>query len=200
MITNGTYAEARANTTWMLRCVTATKRRDLSNVNIFIAPSTGITALRGENPAIYVRNRQMDIAVNNWRREMQEYAGKHPAEIVPYDLIAKGTCIIVSEKVFTWPLMRRCGVLWHEYGHAYNEAVGHANTEQNAYLFEVEMIDWASTSNVFRNNGIRVADVLQYLDWRQPQFDMGKTPELTKLLESLRAKLAAMRQHGFMPA
>lgn len=62
------------------------------------------------------------------------------------------------------------------------------------------MIDWASTTNVFRENGIRVRDVLQYLDWRQPQCDQGKTKDLTKLLDSLRAKLAAMRAYGFMRA
>ena len=52
----------------------------------------------------------------------------------------------------------------------------------------------------FGSSGIRVRDVLDYLDWRQPQFDKGKTPELTKRLESLRAKLTAMRAHGFLPA
>jgi len=200
MITDAMYATARQKTSWMLRCVKATKKRDLGDVKVFIAPAAGITALRGDNPAIYVRRRQMDAAVNNWRREMQEYAGTHPAEAVPHELIAKGTCIIVSEKVFAWAPMRRCGVLWHEYGHAYSEEVGQANTEQNAYLFEVDIIDWAATTNVFGSSGIRVRDVLDYLDWRQPQFDKDKTPKLTERLDSLRAKLTAMRAHGFMPA
>ncbi|MFC0669626.1 hypothetical protein E0E54_08875 [Azotobacter chroococcum] len=198
MITQATYHEATANTRWMLNCIRNAKNVDLSTVQVFIAPLSGISALRGGNPAIYVRNNQMQIAVGNWRTEMQSYAQANSAEHIPHDRINRGTCIIASESIFGWPLSRRCGVLWHEYGHAYNERVGRPNTEQNAYLFEVDMFDYASTTNVFRDNGIGVAEVLDYLNWRQPYFDKGITPQLTQLLASLRAKLGAMARHNFM--
>ncbi|HSX86957.1 MAG TPA: hypothetical protein VLG17_03035 [Pseudomonas sp.] len=198
MITQATYHEVTANTRWMINCIRNAKNVDLSNVLVFIAPTAGISALRGGNPAIYVRSNQMQIAVSNWQREMQEYAQGHANEHIPHGRINKGTCIIASESIFTWPLSRRCGVLWHEYGHAYNEKVGRPNTEQNAYLFEVEMFDYASTTNVFRDNGIGVGEVLDYLNWRQPYFDSGITPQLTQLLGGLRAKLNVMSRHNFM--
>lgn len=198
MVTQGTYHEATANTRWMINCIRNAKNVNLANVKVFIAPLKGISALRDGNPAIYVRNNQMQIAVNNWQREMQEYGQANANEVIPHALINRGTCIIASEAIFSWPLSRRCGVLWHEYGHAYNEVVGRPNTEQNAYLFEVEMFDYASTTNIFRDNGIGVAEVLDYLNWRQPYFNHGITPQLTLLLASLRNKLDIMSRHNFM--
>ncbi|HUZ04661.1 MAG TPA: hypothetical protein VMU62_04840, partial [Acidobacteriaceae bacterium] len=172
---------------------------NLATINIFIAPISGITALQGGNPAIYVRQNQMMHAVNNWTREMTEYATAHPHEVIPVNLIQRGTCIIVAETVFTtWTLMNRCGVLWHELGHAYNEIVARPNTEQNAYLFEVEMLDWAATTNVFSVNGISATDVLNYLNWRQTQYNNGITPALTLALAALRTKLPILGRHGFL--
>ena len=62
------------------------------------------------------------------------------------------------------------------------------------------MMDWASTTNVFRDNGIGANQVLDYLTWRQPQFNLLITPQLTTLLANLRRRLGAMVNLGFMRA
>lgn len=200
MITQNNYQQIQQDTKWMLNCVRKVHSKDLSGIRVFLAPNAGITALRNGNPAVYVRRNQMNIAVRNWQNEMSNYADLHRDEYIPYEYIEKGKCIIASEAILAWPLMRRCGVLWHEYGHGYNEIAGRANTEQNAYLFEVEMIDWAATTNTFRDKGITVTQVQNYLNWRQPYFNAGITPALTDLLAKVRRKLTGMAQHGFMTA
>jgi hypothetical protein len=94
--------------------------------------------------------------------------------------------------------MYRCSVLWHKYGHAYNEMTNTPNTEQNAHQFEIKMIDLASTTNCFRNLGVSVSEILEYLQSRNEQYAIGITDSLTKNLSSLCAKLNSLLVHGFM--
>ena len=76
---------------------------------------------RGENPAIYINSGTKDLILRNWKGTLTGYSEAHPEEVIRVDWVAKRTCVFVKEHVFDWPLIRQCGVIWHEFGHAYNE-------------------------------------------------------------------------------
>jgi len=204
MITTQMYGALEYVRRWLIQCTQAVLNVNLSQVNILIVPNDmllGANTPEGRNPAIYINRNTPPIVIKKWETYLRDYKEEHASEDIRLGQIMPTRVICVRPLVFnTMTLLQRCGIIWHEYGHAYLEAAGRPNTEQNAYLFEVQMLDYACTTNLFSHNGITVTQVTQYLDWRQTQYNIGIQPALTRALGALRTKLAQLAAHRFMTA
>ncbi|MCC7006951.1 MAG: hypothetical protein IT497_09960 [Ottowia sp.] len=188
MITKNSYRQIQRHIVWMLNHTRKEFSIDLAHVKVFISPKSGIGALLQGNPAICIRYNQMQHAINVWRKNAQDYANEHQSECIPHHLIEKGKCIILAQHVLQSTCIDQCGIIWHEYGHAYNETRQIKNTEANAYLFEVDMITAAWRQGVLQMYDVMAKDVHNYLGSRQNYFDNG-TNELADKLAYLRALL-----------
>jgi len=92
--------------------------------------------------------------------------------------------IAVQDELLDQPTMHVIGVLVHEAGHAFNVAASIANTEANAYVFEIEVLSrWFRAHNPMLFNCTK-SDVMGYLKSRLSNYHhaKGKDDYLDRLI------------------
>ena len=69
--------------------------------------------------------------------------------------------------------MNLIGIIAHEAGHAFHVAAEEANTEQNAYIFEVEiLLHWFDTNHPIMKD-VSQQELLDYFESRKPYYKAG---------------------------
>lgn len=136
--------------------------KGLGNGNRAIIPELKIDILTppndflgvGSNPAIFINAQTFNLL------------GKHHQWL-------KNQTIAVKKNFLNFKPMQKVGILVHEAGHAFNVAAHIANTEANAYIFEIEVLtNWhlsfqKGTADFTEN------ELLGYWSMRLPYFRQG---------------------------
>ncbi len=134
----------------------------------FLSPPMDFLGLT-TNPAIYVND------------ETYHLLGKFHKNWVANHTIA------VKESFLNEHTAQIIGIIVHETGHAFKVAAGIANSEANAYIFEIEVLwRWLHQNNTLLY-GCTSADLLEYFNSRLEDYHKSTSgnPYLSKLVQQI---------------
>ena len=119
------------------------------NIDILTPPNDFLGV--GSNPAIFINSQTFNLL------------GKHHQWL-------ENQTIAVKKNFLSFNHMQKIGILVHEAGHAFNVAAQIANTEANAYIFEIEVLtNWHAPSKMGSMDFTK-DELLCYWSMRLPYF------------------------------
>jgi hypothetical protein len=156
----------------MPRCSTPRLQGIVDSLMQVVAPKVGTAlddlsyvlvencmALQGGNPAIYLNSLKVQERVVGWVNR---------AKIGVIDAVQGNSVAVNNSKMDDIPLLY--GVLLHESAHAWAEKCGFANTEKNAYLFEIQWVCALAAAPMHPLAADMRAGLAAYFQSRMPQF------------------------------
>ncbi|WP_419420198.1 hypothetical protein ACNVED_02570 [Legionella sp. D16C41] len=121
------------------------------------------------NPAIFVN------------KSTYQYWGKKHKNWIVNETIA------IKDSFLKQPKLEVIGAIVHEIGHAFNVAANIANTEANAYIFEIEVLNRLIPANLELFNNISDEDIKSYFAMRLPYYKqaISSNAHLTELVDQI---------------
>jgi len=168
------------------------KPTDITDAKMVIVPAAAnITLGTPGNPAIYVNKESKEDKLDEkYRNPLRLYAQQHSGEVIRVDDIIISKCVLVAEMQpgSAADKLKAYAIIWHEYGHAYNERASIPNNEQTAYQFELKMLV-AKMPDVLLPLGIRESDLRSYLKSRYGQYTTQPAEATLKLFDGMVTRL-----------
>ncbi|MGQ3887987.1 hypothetical protein ACQUW5_03010 [Legionella sp. CNM-1927-20] len=154
-------------------------------------PKIHIDILQPPNDFIGV-NTNPAIFINKYTYQL--LGRLHPNWIVNQTIAVKATLL-------SQPKLEIIGALIHEVGHAFNVTANIANTEENAYIFEIEVLCKLFASKLAFLDEVSSKDLKTYFESRLPYYKkcIATNNYLTKLVEQISKQFNLSLTHYTLP-